>query len=391
MNLRRHWYLAIGLALLLLLLLLGGLAIYLSGGLQSYETTIEHGPTPEVRHNPYLAAQLFLVEQGRTVTRSEGFAGVPAQGEVLLLLGERTAMTPTQAQRVLEWAGNGGHLVFVAERLWDENSASSGDLLLDALNLQQHLTSDHLPADEAARAIGIKDQPQLTRLYLENEHAPVYLAFDTDYHLYDTGQRAHAWANSAGATHMLQLQHGEGLITALTDSWIWQNDRIKEYDHAWLLWYLTQDRAVTLVYRGEHDGLATQLLRHFPEALASLALMLLLAIWHFAQRQGPLLPTTDRARRQLEEHLRACAGFLYRYGGPSQLLGILQQDIQRRARQRHPGFEELTVAEQHRVLATLSRFPLPTIEQVLRAIPAKTSASDFTRQVAHLQRIRNAL
>src|SRR5690606_36508455 len=70
---------------------------------------------------------------------------------------------------------------------------------------------------------------------------------------------------------------------------------------------------------------------------------------------------------------------------------MLQQDIQRRARQRHPGFEELAVAEQYRVLATLSRLPLPTIEQVLRPAPAKIGVSDFTRQVAHLQRIRNAL
>ena len=387
MSLRGRWYAAVGLAFLLL----GGLLVYLSGKLQPYETTIEHGPAPEVRQDPYLAAQLFLVNQGRTVTRSEGFVGVPAKGEVLLLLGERSAMTPLQAQRILQWAKDGGHLVFVAERLWDEDSARSGDLLLDALKLQQHLTTDHLPADEAARAIGVKDQPQLTRLYLENENAPVYLAFDTDYHLYDADQRAHAWANSAGATHMLQLQHGEGLVTALTDGWIWQNDRIKEYDHAWLLWYLTQDRAVTLTYHGEYDGLGTQLLRHFPEALASLALMLLLAIWHFAQRQGPPLPVPGHARRQLEEHLRASASFLYRHAGPHQLLSMLQLDIQRRARQRHPGFEELAVAEQCRVLAMLSRLPLSTIEQVLRPIPAKTSASDFTRKVVHLQRIRNAL
>lgn len=387
MNPHRYWYAVAGLALLLL----GGLGVYFSSKLQPYETTVEHGPAPEARQDPYLAAHLFLLDQDRRVTRSESFASMPATDEVLLLLGERSAMTPLQTQRVLEWVSEGGHLVFVAERLWDEHSARSGDLLLDALNLQQHLATDHLPADEAARAIGVKDQPQLTRLYLENEDAPVYLAFDTDYHLYDAGQRAHAWANSAGATHMLQLRHGEGLVTALTDSWIWQNDRIKEYDHAWLLWYLTQDRAVTLAYHGEHDGLFTQLLRHFPEALASLALMLLFATWHFAQRQGPLLPPPDHSRRQLEEHLRASASFLYRHAGPRQSLAMLQQDIQRRARQRHPGFEELAVAEQCRVLATLSRLPLPTIEQVLRPAPAKIGVSDFTRQVAHLQRIRNAL
>src|SRR3546814_1315811 len=61
--------------------------------------------------------------------------------------------------------------------------------------------------------------------------------------------------------------HGDGLITALTDSWIWQNRNIDQYDHAWLLWYLTQDSAVTLAHRSEHDGLLAQLRRHFPEQI----------------------------------------------------------------------------------------------------------------------------
>ena len=387
MSLGNWRYFAIG----TVLLLLGGLALQLAGQLESYETTVEHGPSPEARENPYLAAQLFLVDQGRTVARAKGFATLPTENEVLLLLGDRSAMTPVQTQRILDWTHQGGHLVFVAERLWDEASARSGDLLLDALDLQQHLATDHLPADEAARAIGVRDQPQLTRLYLEDEEAPVYLSFDTDYHLYDAGGKAHAWANSSGATHMLQLRHGSGVVTVLTDSWIWQNDRIRDYDHAWLLWYLTQDRAVTLVYQSEHAGLSTLLWRHFPEALMSLALMLLLGLWHFAQRQGPMLPPPDHARRQLEEHLRASAAFLYRHEGPSRMLEALQQDVLRQARQRHPGFEGLAAPEQRRVLATLTRLPLPMIEQVMQPVAARTGASEFTRQIAHLQRIRNAL
>ncbi|MDT9165905.1 DUF4350 domain-containing protein, partial [Escherichia coli] len=78
--------------------------------------------------------------------------------------------------------------------------------------------------------------PYLTKLYLENEQAPAYVDFDTDFHLYDAKNRAHAWANSDQATHMLQLYHGDGLVTVLTDAWIWRNDSIADYDNAWLLW-----------------------------------------------------------------------------------------------------------------------------------------------------------
>ena len=62
------------------------------------------------------------------------------------------------------------------------------------------------------------DYPQLTKLYLENEKAPAYLDFDTDYHLYDSQNRAHAWANSDGATvHWFGTAMG-GLIGMLLAS-----------------------------------------------------------------------------------------------------------------------------------------------------------------------------
>ncbi|BAP80767.1 hypothetical protein MT1_3592 [Pseudomonas sp. MT-1] len=250
-------------------LLLGLMLFFAISRATPYEETIEHGPAPEVRGNPYLAAERFLADQGRAVDHAQGLGGLTEtkdSRQVLLLLGERSTMTPAQAERLLHWVDKGGHLVFVAERIWDENAGSSGDLLLDALNLQQHEVSekpdDSHVADAAANA---EKRPVLTRLYLENENAPAYLAFDTNYHLYDAGGSAHAWANSASATHMLQLRHGSGLITALTDSWIWQNDAIAQYDHAWLLWYLTQDRDVTLIYRTDHDGLLQRLLRYFPK------------------------------------------------------------------------------------------------------------------------------
>jgi len=376
-------------------LLLAGLAIWLLGKLEPYEETIEQGPAPEARANPYLAAELFLRGLGLQVTHHEGVAGLqalPGHGQTLLLLGDRRQLTPRQSDRLLQWAAAGGHLVFVAERLWDEQAGKSGDLLLDRLNLQQYMTDELDRGTAGATAASAEQHPQLTRLYLENESAPAYLAFDTAFHLYDAGNRAHAWANSAGATHMLQLRHGDGLITALTDAWIWQNPHIGAYDHAWLLWYLTQDSVVTLVHRSEQQGLFELLRAYFPEALTALGLLILLAIWHVGQRLGPLQEPASPARRQLQEHLRGSAEFLLRHGGQRGLLQRLQQDIRHRASHRHPGFEQLPADAQLRILAQLARLPAASIDQAMRALPQRRiSATEFTRQVAHLQSLRNAL
>ena len=70
----------------------------------------------------------------------------------------------------------------------------------------------------------------------------------------------------------------------------------------------------------------------------------------------------------------------------------LQRDVLRRARQRQPGFERLPIAEQWQLLGRMTRLPVSAISQAMRPYPApRMSAAEFTRQVAHLQSLRNAL
>jgi len=393
----------------LLLVILTWCALLILQKLQPYEEIVEHGPSPEAGSNEYLAAELFLRRQQIAVSRADGLdviKNLPPEGQTLMLFAPRHNMTPRLAGQVLEWTAGGGHLVFVAEGIWDEEEGSSGDLLLDALGVQQHDTTtedEEQPsaAEERTTAASAQDEPaameedrypELTKIYLENEEAPAYASFDNDFHLLDAGDRAYAWANSSVATHMLQMEHGQGLITVLTDAWLWQNRNIDQYDHAWLLWYLAQDSAVTLVHHAEHAGLFSQLLKHYPAALAALALLAGLLLWHVGLRHGPPLAPPAPARRQLEEHVRAGADFLLRRAGQKHLLSTLQHDILRRARQRHPGFERLPVAAQWQVLGRLTRLPSSAVSAAMRPPAAKRlSASELTRQVANLQTLRNAL
>ncbi|MBP8203847.1 MAG: DUF4350 domain-containing protein, partial [Pseudomonas sp.] len=75
---------ALGASLLLIFALIG---IYLLSMLTPYEETIAHGPTPEARANPYLAAEQFLRKQGLNVQRADGLAvlkDLPSVGQTLL-------------------------------------------------------------------------------------------------------------------------------------------------------------------------------------------------------------------------------------------------------------------------------------------------------------------
>jgi len=377
---------------LVLLALLAGVGLYLYHKATPYSVVIDHGPSPEARANPYLAAEQFLRQRGLKVEHAGSLdilPGLDPRGRSLMLLGERSNMTPRQADQLLNWTRAGGRLLFVAEALWDPRTGKSGDLLLDRVQLRQVLSKDlkgEGPEPEDDR------YPLLTRMYLEDEDAPAYFSFDTAFHLSDPKNLAQSWANSATSTHLVQVDYGAGSITVLTDAELWTNHAIGLYDNAWLLWYLAQDSDVTLLFNTDHDNLLTLLWRYFPQALVALAALLGLWLWHVGLRQGPLQAPASRARRQLQEHLRASADFLLRRSGHETLLQALRQDILRRARKRHPGFERLGVAEQWQVLARLTRQPTSAISQALRPRPKqRLSSVDFSRQVAHLQTLRNAL
>ncbi|MCJ8205907.1 DUF4350 domain-containing protein [Pseudomonas sp. RGM2987] len=372
--------------------LVGIFTIYLYSKAVPYQETVDHGPSPQAQANPYLAAEYFLRQQGINVEHANSLNVLPTlepRQHSLLLLGERTDMTPREVEQLLNWTRAGGRLVFVAEALWDDKTGSSGDLLLDRVRLRQLLSEDlKEPEPELIK----EPYPELTKLYLEDEEAPAYASFDTDFHLEDPHNLAQAWANSALSTHMMQLNLGLGSITVITDAELWKNEQIDQYDNAWLLWYLSADTDVTLLFNIDHDSLLTQLLRYFPQALVALAALVALWFWRSAVRDGPLQQPASKARRQLEEHLQASAGFHLRHNGRQHLLQALQQDVLRRARHLHPGFEKLAVAEQWQVLARLTRQPTRAISQALSPRPKqRMSSAEFCRQVAHLQSLRNAL
>lgn len=378
----------IGLALMGLLTA-GGL--YLWHKAIPYQEVVDRGPSPEALANPYLAAEHFLRRQGLRVAHIKSLqhlANLPAKGNSLLLLGERSHMTPPQVDRLLTWAESGGHLLLVAEALWDEDTQSSGDLLLDRLQIHQSF-SETFDKPHPARG---HQAPDLTRLYVDNETAPAYFTFDTDFNLTDPRHQAQFSANSARSTHLMQINLGRGTVTVITDSDLWKTSAIHQHDNAWLLWYLNQGTDVTLLFNSDTDDLLTLLIRHFPQALVALAALLAMALWRAGMRRGPVRQPATRARRQLQEHLQASAGFLLRRSGQNTLLLALQHDLHRMARRRHPGFEQLEPHEQSKVLQHLTRQPLPVINQALGPLPAKRlSSADFNRQVACLQSLRNAL
>ncbi len=383
------------------LLLAGTLLILCSlliGRLQPRLVVEDTGPALEAIINPWLAAERFLQQQNIPVSRVEDLTtrlrDTPPAGQTLLLLACQCNLEPPARQPLLDWVRRGGHLVMIARNEWDEEQSSNDDWLLDELGLRRiriPFTRPHA-SDKAAGDSPANSRQSLTRLYLENEEAPAYLAFNPHYRLEDPQEQTTAWAGDSKGQHLLQLPLDAGLVTVLSDDSLWSNERIGQYDHAWLLWYLTQDSEVLLVSHLQVPGLRDLLLRHFPLTLLAGSLLLLAGLWHWGRRQGPLVADASVPPRSLTEHLQAAAAFLARHAGHQQLLRRLQQDVRRQASRHCPHYAQLPAHEQWQKLVELSGLPRSEIREAMRPVGIQPLDADrFTRLVISLQRLRNSL
>ncbi|WP_263262568.1 DUF4350 domain-containing protein [Pseudomonas sp. RIT-PI-S] len=328
--------------------------------------------------DPYWAAERFLRSRGLEVIRSQDLRPLnqlPATEVSLMLLGEREQMSATQAQTLLAWVYAGGRLLVAAQGYWAPGGAS--DPLLDPLNIR--LLNAYASAGGRLTAA----RSTLTELYLETDTAPLLMGFAPGRHLEDADDLAQSWANSPQGTHMLQLNMGAGTLTVVSDTGLWRNRAVGQFDNAWLLWYLNQGRQVVMQYR-EPAPATLQQLAAYPATLASTLVVLSLLAWwgatHWPQRRPKPAPALGTPAEG------------YRRAGREQLLRGLREDIQRCARRRHPGFGQLPVAGQWQLLAKLAATSTSTIAQALRPHPGEhLSAAAFRQQVAQLQAIRNAL
>ncbi|MBD8612771.1 hypothetical protein IFT69_03485 [Pseudomonas putida] len=334
---------------------------------------------------PYQSALSFLQAQGLVNHATATWADLdtlPAPGHSLLLLDRKTPLSVQQVDQLLGWVQRGGRLLAVADALWDEASASSGDALLDRLQIRVQLSAQ-LPQLPPAPG---DEYPSLTKLYLEDEEAPAYLGFDTQRHLDDPTGKVQSWANSNGATHLMQMAYGDGLITLVSDAQLWKDEQIQRYDNAWLLWYLNQGSQVTWLFEPMPEAHG----RYVPWALAGL-LVVIVGLGWIRVRHRPHRGSRLLDRRQLH--------FLYEQGrrclreqGPGELLATLQRDVLQRACVHHPGFDRLAVAEQWQVLAQLSQHSTRSIGAALLPTGSqRLSDRAFVSTVAQLQSVRDNL
>ncbi|MCP4037485.1 MAG: DUF4350 domain-containing protein, partial [bacterium] len=129
-NRRRAW---LGGALALVLLL-----VFVSTSVEWVEEAVDLGYSAEARRNPLLAAELYLKADGieaESVTGLDILDDLPPPGDVLIMTASRRALSEARAGALETWVWEGGHLVVVAEGLYDMEADHNPDDLMGRFGL----------------------------------------------------------------------------------------------------------------------------------------------------------------------------------------------------------------------------------------------------------------
>ena len=281
----------------------------------------------------------------------------------------------------MDWVEAGGLLVAVANSVYDHETESSRDPLLDRLGVflldpfedededeaeedeaaaesgePNETQSDAREADEEAAADAVAedgeaadDAPETFGEVLVEVFDPVDCATDEasleaisvgdpegrparvelfgPYELAVYEERLDdAYLSPRG--RLLSLPVGEGRVLAMTSVEPFRNARIACHDHAWLLWFMIEGaRTVHLLHDPAVPSLTDLATAHFPIAWWGGLALLLVAAASDSLRFGRAEPIRDERRRSHLEHLEATVAFRHAKGGFARLFQRLVRDL----------------------------------------------------------------
>ena len=402
-------------------LLLATIAWAFYQSIEFYEETIETPWSVEARRNPYLAAQQFLQRSEVKVIDADSLIELESLETVsTLFIGQANQIVnPRQLDAVLAWLESGGSLIVTADSLTNDD-----DLLLKEFEVEvswpeyetDDIEEDEQSVSESLREYNEKidagmtpeqieaekrDDDILTRIEFGDDIGTLEIYFDPyrvlshpyieGYEDYDEADKIpFSWSSSEEGIHLMQFNVGEGLLTIVSDSSIWQSSSIDQFDHAYLLWILSSTYGDFAILRTTHrETLWDSFVKNAYELLIALALFIAGWIWYTANRFGRIIPLETGERRALSEHFSATANYLWHRKAGKYLLQPLREQIYRRAQFAIPDFATADVETRLTLIAEHSNIDRPTIVQILQA--DDLNEASFVRTVKLLKQIEQSI
>ncbi len=410
---------------IIVLILIGCGIVFIYNDLEITKETIDLGMSSKARLNPKLAAIQFLKNSGIQAEGRPDFTllnNLPPVDNTIVISGLRKSLSVYKYKKLKKWVNAGGVLIVTVQTLFDEEKGSSGDPFLDEMGVRQYLTEDNENTESENSEISDEnteneekmkdlresiqkmvydpkipsckentDAKHLSTVDFSGIPVPLVIDFSTDFFMVDASESASAEAGSDFGTHLLQYDIGRGFVTVMTDDWIWDNNSICRYDHAYLLWLLTRSSNKTwFLYQTDSPSFSTLLLRNNHILVISFLVFIFVLILQHVFRFGPILVPKNTDRRRLKEHIDAGGLYYWRNNQGYDLVNSLRKEIEKKIARYHYECESMSEKEKTEYLSKLSKIPQKDIVGALTySEPLKES--DFIIVIKYLQKLVRSL
>lgn len=365
--------------------------------LANYERVSEFKPQPpqgEAKYNRLYLLKQALIAQGITVNSRArlNLSSTPlGRQDVLVLLGEHTAMSQADRQRLREWVSAGGHLIVSTPRgawAWDPQGVDQ-NILMAEFGVGTEEVSD----DEDRQCVRLSVGQQLgsrlfcyARMRLHTGDAPLLASL----------------VDSQDRLMYARVGYGEGLLDVWPSlDFLTNNTWGEQGEHnvagsdisATLAWRTLQpvpasgQGTVHLIYAQAMPSLLRLLLENAWMVLLPVLLATFGWLWARTQRRGALRPSPELARRALLDHVRASGEHLHRHGRGHLLYSALRDAFDARLARRDPLTARLHGEPLRKALHARTGLPLEAIAEALQA-PKPFDARDLRLRIARLNQLR---
>ncbi len=385
--------------------------VYVLTQLESKQVTREGEFSGQARINPLLAAERMLTELGVPAEGTGNLDQLPPLDHTLILSTSGITLEARGARDLVDWVSAGGNLVLMLpsegglRRLLAEDleEGYDGAAFWSVFGLELDL-NDGWDFDEESTLLDLLDEFETDSElepdseFVELESGRVEAQLESPFLIYESEALIGDRVGDLDSEALVQVQLGEGLVTAVaTDRWA-SSEEIADLDHARLFWelatapeYLTRQRAgARIIYSEATPGLMELLFEHGRALLLSGAILLIFWLWVRGSRFGPPMPDPPRARRDFSEHIEASGEYLWRNEAAAQLVEAPRRELRRRIANTRPSWARVPDEELADELATLSSLDS---NEVLEALSATTlpNSNTFTRVVKNISVLRQSL
>lgn len=353
---------------------------------EQVEEEITTGYSVAARHNPFLAAERFMIKLGYDINASRERDKLDEaldqnQYDVIITSYSHQFEKPQRRERLLNWINQGGHLILEVKSYDTTNDTSSEQHLLNELGVspvsKNPLFEDYedTQTDVAIYRGGVAFQASFLPRHSLEVHTDDYTVMSGD----------------ENGTHLVEFEIGKGIVTVMSDLELWRNHKIGKWDHAALLGEVLgkSPGRIWLLYYISMPSLFEILWREAKWVVTPMIIFLFFFLWSLNNRFGPFIRHSRRQRRSLAEHIEAAGHFDWRFNQGATLLAGTRGDLIQHIEARHPNWDKKSDQEKLDWLSEKTKIPESRINHALHGDCPSHMA--FLHAISTLQTLRKLL